>query len=483
MPVDAARSAWPQRHAVRWAIAVLALAAFNLTFRIDREMVDVWDESLFATHALEMIENGRWAVTTFQGEVDYYDSKPPLNTWLIAASFQAFGVGIVALRLPAVLCAWLTVLAIQWWTRRVFGERAAVLASLVLATTYGFLYVHSGRTANADAPMTLAITLAAFAVWAARTAPWQLAWTGPLAAAATLLKGPAALGFLIPIVAVDALWPASAARWRARAAAALLFAAPVAAWTAARWRFDGTAFLGRMIGYDIVTRIGQPIDEHAGSALFYLNVLQRHQYEWLVVAAAALALAWPGLAAARRWIAGSAEARATAIVFAAWTAATIVVPSMIATKTQWYLNPFYPLFAILVALAIGHALDTLRHAGRSTAARVLATLVAAAVIVAEGKMAWRSFGQVDLGRSPQQLLIRQAPRLSGARVFAETCPYPEAFLARAAGAICVPADAAGSSGGGPGPSDYVLTRGASDPANGLQLVDRNDASALYRRSP
>ena len=81
MPADTARSAWPQRHAVWWAIAVLALAAFNLTFRIDREMVDVWDESLFATHALEMIENGRWAVTTFQGEVDYYDSKPPLNTW------------------------------------------------------------------------------------------------------------------------------------------------------------------------------------------------------------------------------------------------------------------------------------------------------------------------------------------------------------------------------------------------------------------
>jgi hypothetical protein len=257
----------------------------------------------------------------------------------------------------------------------------------------------------------------------------------------------------------------------------------VAVWAVARWQFDGTAFLGKMIGYDIVTRIGQPIDEHAGSALFYLGVLQRHQYEWLAVAAAALALAWPGLAAARRWVASGAEARGTAIVLGAWAAASIVIPSMIATKTQWYLNSFYPLFAILVALAIGHALDTLRHAGRTTAAGALTALVAVAVIVAEGKMAWRSFGQVDLGRSPQQLLLRQAPRLSGARVFAATCPHPEAFLARAAGAVCVATGEPGSPGGEPAPGDYVLTRGPSDPPGGLRLVDRNDASALYQRQP
>ena len=189
-------------------------------------MVDVWDESLFATSALEMLEHRRWAVTTFQGATDYYNSKPPLNVWLIVASFQAFGVGLVALRLPAVLCAWLTVAATLWWSRRAFGDRVALLAALVLATTYGFLYVHSGRTANADAPMTLAVTLTAITVWAAREAPWLIAWTGPLAAAATLLEGPAALGHLAPLLAVEALAPASAARHRARGLALLLLSRP-----------------------------------------------------------------------------------------------------------------------------------------------------------------------------------------------------------------------------------------------------------------
>ena len=111
-----ARGELPRRRYAWWASAILLLAAFNLAFRLDREMVDVWDESLFATSALEMLEHRRWAVTTFQGATDYYNSKPPLNVWLIVASFQAFGVGLVALRLPAVICAWLTVAATQWWT-------------------------------------------------------------------------------------------------------------------------------------------------------------------------------------------------------------------------------------------------------------------------------------------------------------------------------------------------------------------------------
>ena len=477
-----ARGEPPRRRYAWWALAILLLAAFNLTFRLDREMVDVWDESLFATSALEMLEHRRWAVTTFQGATDYYNSKPPLNVWLIVASFQAFGVGLVALRLPAVICAWLTVAATLWWSRRAFGDRVALLATLVLATTYGFLYVHSGRTANADAPMTLAVTLTAITVWAARDAPWLIAWTGPLAAAATLLKGPAALGHLAPLLAVDALAPPSAARNRARGLALLLFAAPVAAWAAVRWQFDGGAFLGRMIGYDIVTRLERPIDDHAGSAFFYLNVLQRHHYEWLVVAAAALLLAWPGRARLQRWMAASPSARGTATVIAAWFLATLLIPSAIATKTQWYLNSFYPLFAVLVAVAVSHALDVLREAGRMVAARVLVVLVVAGLVIAEAKLAYRSFTQLDLGRSPQQLLLRQAPRLAGRRVLAETCPFPEDFLARVAGATCVPMGHADAAAAAVAPGDYVLARTPTT-AGQLTVVDRNGAAVLYQRAP
>ena len=182
------------------ALAALALTTFNLTFRLDRETVHVWDESLYATSALEMIESGEWVVTTFQGAVDYYNSKPPLNVWLIALSFKTFGVSIASLRAPSALSAWLTVVAVLLWCRAVLGDRVGWLAALILGTTYGFLYIHAGRTGNADAPLTLVITLMFITLWSAPMRPWLAVWIGPLAAVAVLLKGPGAVALLAPFL-------------------------------------------------------------------------------------------------------------------------------------------------------------------------------------------------------------------------------------------------------------------------------------------
>ena len=111
------------------------------------------------------------------------------------------------------------------------------------------------------------------------------------------------------------------------------------------------------------------------------------------------------------------------------------------------------------------------------AARVLVGLVVAGLVVAEAKLAYRSFTQLDLGRSPQQLLLRQAPRLAGRRVLAETCPFPEDFLARVAGATCVPMGDADAAAAAVAPGDYVLARTPTT-AGQLTVVDRNAAARL-----
>src|SRR4051794_18364572 len=80
--------AFCERHYVRLAVLGLLLTAFNLGFRLDSEVVTTWDESLYATTAAEMVKNGHPIATTFYGALDYYNAKPPLNVWLIAASFK-----------------------------------------------------------------------------------------------------------------------------------------------------------------------------------------------------------------------------------------------------------------------------------------------------------------------------------------------------------------------------------------------------------
>src|SRR3954470_8079230 len=194
---------------VRWdrlfragALIVLAIAAFNLFFRLDREIVTEWDESLYAITAAETVKHGNWLATTFQGRLDYSNTQPPLNLWLIALSYKAFGINLFSLRLASALAAWTTVLVLLLWGRRAFGSATALFAGLVLSGAYGFLYVHSGRSANTDALFTLMVLLTVVALWLASDRPWHLAWLGAVLAAVFLLRG---MAVLMPLTLIGAV--------------------------------------------------------------------------------------------------------------------------------------------------------------------------------------------------------------------------------------------------------------------------------------
>jgi 4-amino-4-deoxy-L-arabinose transferase-like glycosyltransferase len=132
---------------------------------------------------------------------------------------------------------------------------APVFQVVVLATSFGFLYVHSGRSANTDAIFTLLVLLTVVAVWASDTRPWHSVWLGPIFAAVFLLRGMAVLMPLVLVVAVKT-WRIRQRRvdWLPLAAAFVLFAVPVAAWGIARWRLDGWRFFNALFGYDFVAR-------------------------------------------------------------------------------------------------------------------------------------------------------------------------------------------------------------------------------------
>ena len=345
---DAARLRW-DRLFRGGALVVLAIAAFNLFFRLDREIVTEWDESLYAISAAEAATHGHWVATTFDGALDYYNTKPPLNVWLIGAAYKTFGINLVSLRLASALAAWTTVLVLLLWARRAFGSATALFAGLVLSCTYGFIYVHSGRSANTDALFTLLVLLTVVVLWTGSDRPWHLAWLGVVFAAAFLLRG---MGVLMPAMVAGAVIVFGRRGLRGRvlplAAALALFALPVGAWAVARWRFDGWEFLGRLFAYDFVARSAVPLDGHTGSLLYYPNNLQKDHYEWLLAAAAALWL-FPLTRERFRcfWteLQGDRYRQAT---MAAWLAATVAIPTLMQTKVAWYLNPFYPLFALAV---------------------------------------------------------------------------------------------------------------------------------------
>jgi len=70
---------------------VLRLGAFNLFFHLHDSQIMLWDESLHGILAQEMLESGRFIVTTYYGEPNDFFRKPPLGLWLIATSYRALG--------------------------------------------------------------------------------------------------------------------------------------------------------------------------------------------------------------------------------------------------------------------------------------------------------------------------------------------------------------------------------------------------------
>ena len=481
-PPEAGRGAMAfcTRYFVLLACLVLALAAFNLTFRLGHEFLTEWDESLYATTASEALYSGHWIGTTFQGELDYYNTKPPLNVWLIALAIKLFGNGLVALRLTSVVSAWLTVCVLLFWARRVLGPPIALLAGLVLATSFGFIHIHSGRSANTDALFTLLVLLTVVVLWAERERPWMRAWLGPILAATFLLRG---MAVLMPLVLVAIVWVLARDRrsrgWVPSLAALVLFAAPVGAWIIARYHVDRWAFLERLFFYDFVARTSTVIEDHPGGPLFYLNILQKHQFDWLIAAASALLLAPVPWARVRAAVAVPHH-RALAVLLSVWAAVTLVEPTLMRTKLPWYLNAFYPVFAIVVSALVVRGLSELARMPRVWRARTLAVVAVLAFSAAEGKLIWYSFVYRDLTLSDQSVVLAEITSLAGHRVYRDQVDRAGAFVtSRIAGAKVRYAASADSFLHDSAPGDYlVVATPLSHPA--LELVRSSGRYRLYR---
>ena len=400
------------------AAAVLALAVFNLTFRLGSEGLTEWDESLYATSALEMVRTQNWVATTFDGALDYSNSKPPLNVWLLALSLKTFGVSLVALRLASVAAAALTILALLAWAWRRFNPPVGVLSAFVLATCFGFLYVHSGRTANPDALMTLFFLLIVIVLDTSRDAPRRRMWLGPLLAGVFFLKG---MAILMPVLLIAFMewhrrWPARE-RWWPLLTGVAIGSVPIAAWAVARWQVDGPLFFERVFFQDFVSLSTTSLDGHTGSPLFYLNILVKHHYDWMVAALAAAILfpprSWsPVWRSLRFWKDGDD----LKLLLGAWVTITLLVPTLMQTKLPWYLNAFYPMFALGVGWALAYGFSRVSFAPPHHR-RLLIAMILMASTVAEAKLIWYSYHYRDSDRSAQGLLLVEGERLRGARVF------------------------------------------------------------------
>jgi 4-amino-4-deoxy-L-arabinose transferase-like glycosyltransferase len=157
------------------------------------------DEGRYAEMAREMFASGDWITTRLNG-IKYFE-KPPLQTWMNAATYAVFGLGEWQARLWTGLCGLGGVLLTGYAGRRVFGARAGFYAALALGSS--LFWVASGQIDSLDMSLSGMMTIALCALLVAqrdRATPaenrnWMLVcWAGM--ALAVLAKG--LIGLVLP---------------------------------------------------------------------------------------------------------------------------------------------------------------------------------------------------------------------------------------------------------------------------------------------
>ena len=117
------------------------------------------DSAHHAAIALEMYNRGDWACLMDHENTSYLD-KPHFQFWLVALSFQLFGVGGFAYKLSSFLFTLLGVWATYRLALHLCGRKAALYAALILASSAAFVL------ANIDVRMDAILTACiALAVW------------------------------------------------------------------------------------------------------------------------------------------------------------------------------------------------------------------------------------------------------------------------------------------------------------------------------
>jgi 4-amino-4-deoxy-L-arabinose transferase-like glycosyltransferase len=366
---------------------VLVLMAWNVFAGLGSVAINDSDEARYGVSAWEMLQNRSFVVTTYAGEREYWNLKPPLGYWMMALSFSLFGPTPFAMRFPSALCALAAVAVAMAVSRRWLGRRASLLTGLFFATTYGFLTNHGARAGDLDSALTLLLLVATFEVSRLGRSPWRAVSLAALLGTGFLLKSFA----ILPLIITAGLYLAWSGDWRRLRivpclVALLAFALPVGAWAVARVQADGgsTYFLERMVREDLFARSTSIVDKVTYSPYNYVGALFDRFAPWplLILIAAVLAAREGGLQPLARRL-----TRGRLPLLLLWVLVPLVLFSVSRTQHHWYLDPSYPAWAMLGALAV---LDLLRRASPERRRTVLMAAVLVPLTLCEVRVLYRT---------------------------------------------------------------------------------------------
>lgn len=151
---------WKENRSILFFLVATGLTAFFCFWRLGADSILGFDEGRHAVNALEMYRSGEWLVSTYNGETDYYNLKPPLSMYLIMAGFRLFGVNNLGIRFFSALCYFLMALLAAVFVARRKGWLAGAFTMLLFGSSRLLLLNSMARKGDANAVYNLCFLVA-----------------------------------------------------------------------------------------------------------------------------------------------------------------------------------------------------------------------------------------------------------------------------------------------------------------------------------
>ena len=347
-------------HVPRHLLLLAGVCALTFLAALGRPALTDSDEGFYAESAREMVESGDWLTPYYNYQPRF--EKPVLYYWMAAGAYRFAGPSPGAARLPSALAGFGLVLVTFFCARRWCGATAALLASVIAATSAaGIAMAHQ---ALPDLPLAFFVAAAVYAALVGlfddprgapeprSRLPW-LAASALAAAAAALVKGPVGPALVAAVVLPIAVLERRrhGAWWRARPAhllaAAAIFLAAVVPWYAAMTAEHGVAYLYRFFGAENLERFATARYNEPRPLWYYLPIVAGGMLPWTP-----FMLLW-GPAVRDAWRRRTVDP--TVLRLAVWATAPLLLYTLSVGKQPRYIMPLLPPLAILLAWSMTRA--------------------------------------------------------------------------------------------------------------------------------
>jgi 4-amino-4-deoxy-L-arabinose transferase-like glycosyltransferase len=267
--------------ATKFFFIVIIISLLMSFFRLGSVKLFDVDEAVFAQATKEMIGNNNWLTPTYNG-VNRYD-KPVLFYWLMAASYQVFGINETGARFPSAMAACVLALSIFFFSRHFRDDTYALYTVITFVLSLYFLvYSHSAVT---DMTLSLFISLSLFSFYLARERDGRSLYLYGFylfSALAFLTKG--LIGIAFPFgIAVTFMFMTE--RWQGvrrvfSLKATMLFLAVAAPWYIAQLVVNGREFVDLFFIKHHFKRYLDVISGHRGPFYYYIPVFMAGLFPW-----------------------------------------------------------------------------------------------------------------------------------------------------------------------------------------------------------